>query len=695
MTVKINKPALNLREELNELNKPSGITGESLLRADTDADARATLGIDNFEQVSVSTDGVISADGLALSDSDKATFGAGDDLQIYHDGSNSYVSDTGTGGLYLKGSNEIALRNASNENIFLGLTDGSAYVYHNGLVKLATTSTGIDVTGTATMDGLSVETGDTGNGINYGLDIRNSASGNSTSYAMPAVSWSNSGLRWASIHGERKSSGGFGGNLVFNTMNTSNSVTKRMDIDYNGDISFYEDTGTTPKLFWDASAESLGIGTSSPSSPLHINAGNTNQAAFFESTDVNVRIAFADSSTATNYPAIGAAGQDLFLKGGGSEQRHMTIDAAGNVGIGTSAPSHEIDLTKALTTIGQNPTIQVKNSWATEGNNTGFDNKAIGLFSAGADTVITKIQSRYDSGANVGQIGTQTNHDFLFTTNNTERMRLSGGNLLVGKTTTSSALITAGVDLRPEGRSFMTRSAGPALYLSRTSSDGNIAEFYKDGTSVGSIGAAYSEMYIGSGATGLYFNDTSKIIHTINTTTLSGSSTDGTVDLGYSGTRFKDLHLSGGVYLGGTGAANKLEDYEEGTFTPSLTFAGQNTGMVLGSVHGTYTKVGRMVTSNIRGTISTLGSSTGQLYLEGLPFTVGDTLPSTGLEAVGHVGFVSKVQVTTTNLNLIPSAGGTFARFPYTSSSYETEYLGSSNISNGFDFRATLTYFTA
>ena len=67
MTVKINKPALNLREELDELNKPSGITGESLLRADTDADARATLGIDNFEQVSVSTDGVISADGLTSS----------------------------------------------------------------------------------------------------------------------------------------------------------------------------------------------------------------------------------------------------------------------------------------------------------------------------------------------------------------------------------------------------------------------------------------------------------------------------------------------------------------------------------------------------------------------------------------------------------------------------------------------------
>ena len=46
-----------------------------------------------------------------------------------------------------------------------------------------------------------------------------------------------------------------------------------MRIYNNGDISFYEDTGTTPKFFWDASAESLGIGTSSPQSIVHIDQG--------------------------------------------------------------------------------------------------------------------------------------------------------------------------------------------------------------------------------------------------------------------------------------------------------------------------------------------------------------------------------------------------------------------------------------
>jgi hypothetical protein len=43
---------------------------------------------------------------------------------------------------------------------------------------------------------------------------------------------------------------------------------------------------------------------------------------------------------------------------------------------------------------------------------------------------------------------------------------------------------------------------------------------------------------------------------------------DNDVSLGVSTHRFKDLYLSGGVYLGGTGAANYLDDYEEGTWTP-------------------------------------------------------------------------------------------------------------------------------
>jgi len=83
-----------------------------------------------------------------------------------------------------------------------------------------------------------------------------------------------------------------------------------------------------------------------------------------------------------------------------------------------------------------------------------------------------------------------------------------------------------------------------------------------------------------------------------------------------------DITLSGGVYLGGTGSANYLNDYEEGTWTPDPKFGGGNTGMTLASgYYGTYTKIGRLVTVNFRLAFSSLGSSTGDLQIYGLPFT--------------------------------------------------------------------------
>ena len=103
--------------------------------------------------------GEITANGgIALGDNDKATFGASDDLQIYHDGSNSHIKDTATGNLNISGNDIQILNSASNEAMAYFAQDGSVTLYHNGSEKLATTSTGIDVTGTATMDGLTVDT---------------------------------------------------------------------------------------------------------------------------------------------------------------------------------------------------------------------------------------------------------------------------------------------------------------------------------------------------------------------------------------------------------------------------------------------------------------------------------------------------------------------------------------------------------
>ena len=86
--------------------------------------------------------------------------------------------------------------------------------------------------------------------------------------------------------------------------------------------------------------------------------------------------------------------------------------------------------------------------------------------------------------------------------------------------------------------------------------------------------------------------------------------------MGRSATRFKDLYLSGGVYLGGTGSANKLDDYEEGTWTPTIAQGG------FSSTTGTayYTKIGRVVNVIWEGQIVGTGTSA-YFQIGGLPFS--------------------------------------------------------------------------
>ena len=92
---------------------------------------------------------------VTFADNRKAIFGAGSDLQIYHDGSNSYITDSGTGNLRISGT-LLQLNDASFNKYLLGSGD-SVTLYNADSAKLATTSTGIDVTGTVTADGLTVD----------------------------------------------------------------------------------------------------------------------------------------------------------------------------------------------------------------------------------------------------------------------------------------------------------------------------------------------------------------------------------------------------------------------------------------------------------------------------------------------------------------------------------------------------------
>jgi hypothetical protein len=84
-------------------------------------------------------------------DNVQARFGASQDLLIYHDGSNSYVKDNGTGSLKLLGTNNVVLMNSANdENYIHCAEDGSVTLYHDNTAKIATVAAGVTVTGNVT-----------------------------------------------------------------------------------------------------------------------------------------------------------------------------------------------------------------------------------------------------------------------------------------------------------------------------------------------------------------------------------------------------------------------------------------------------------------------------------------------------------------------------------------------------------------
>jgi hypothetical protein len=783
--------------------------------------------------------GTVTADGLSLGDNDKATFGNSNDLEIYHDGSNSWITDVGTGDLIIQGSNAIRLRSATGENMGFFNADGAATLYHDNSPKLATTATGIDVTGTATTDGLTVAgtstfvVSDTGK-----VKITHATRGDSDLNFIPAGATADS-----------------------LALRAGTNLLQRWSA--NGDISLYEDTGTTPKFFWDASAESLGIGTSSPTATtgLHIQGSdgasgstvNVSGNEFFIDNNGDTGMTLGSSNTGTGGYVF--ADSNVALRAGMfythstdqmsfrvASQTRVSIDSSGNVGIGTTSPfpfsSAQAGLTLsgtsgsfptragALSFISQDTTstechihardaymafetgtsatstermridssgnvgigvvpsawsvgsgiLQISNagivgtgsasefsnnryydgtnniylangyalryqqntgaghhSWltsatgtaggtitftermrldasgnlfvgrTTDANTNGLSLLSSGFFRASTTSTTTGVFNRNTSdgvilafskdGTTVGSIATltgalqisgNTNSGLQFNLSSFiplqngatidatidlgssprrfKDLYLSGtvygggafsagttgsgvffaegaahifrrgsagsyqefgrfdtsGNLLVGKTVTDDFTVV-GTQIDADGFIGVTRDGSVAALFNRKTSDGDIAQFRKDNTTVGIIGTQSGRLVIGSGDTGLRMAaDVNNIVPWNTTTNLLS---DAAIDLGGTTQRFKDLYLSGGVYLGGTVAANKLDDYEEGTWTPAFT----NLTIGNGTQSHIYTKVGNKVT--LEGTI-TLGSTSsisGALNDASVPFTANTT----------------------------------------------------------------------
>jgi len=231
-------------------------------------------------------------------------------------------------------------------------------------------------------------------------------------------------------------------------------------------------------------------------------------------------------------------------------------------------------------------------------------------------TEFTNVLSATTSGF---QFGTTGAGYLQFLTGNTARMTIDGssGNLLLGTNTTNIA--TEGTVIYGsgnEGVMQLSSTAMTALYVNR-SNDGELVQFRTGGTtSKGTIGtttsAGGSRFAIGGvGDPGIIFAGTG-VFPSAGLTASNGAS-----DLGSASYRWKDLYLSGGAYLGGTAAANKLDSYEEGAYTPTITTSSGSISYA--AQQGGYVKVGDVVHYWIR--LAATCTATATLYNLSLPFS--------------------------------------------------------------------------
>jgi hypothetical protein len=174
--------------------------------------------------------------------------------------------------------------------------------------------------------------------------------------------------------------------------------------------------------------------------------------------------------------------------------------------------------------------------------------------SASNDPIITLTDTGASASADItgsnGNLRLNSQTATIFDMADSEVIRIdSSGNLLVGKTTDSNATSTVGHLLGSDGVAVHTRSGAASLRLGRTSSDGEILSFHKDGTTVGAINTQGSaRIAIGNDDTGLIFVGSTDAIHAWDIT--NNTNRDNAIDLGNSSNRFNDAFITNGVTTG-------------------------------------------------------------------------------------------------------------------------------------------------
>lgn len=263
-------------------------------------------GIDQYFKIDPASDATHFIKRIYLQDNVKAQFGNSSDLKIYHDGSNSYIEDVGTGVLNIS-SNQLNLNASNGENGIQINENADVKIRHNNVVKFATTSTGVTVTGDIDADDITID--DWGSVSASLSSIQNAGGVNGSGAANRVALWSD-GDTLTSDAGLTYSS-----DTLFLEDADYTAMRINASVDHHSSIEFMSASVTTGRIGWHNQGyfASSAMGAN-PSPAMFINAPNG-----FD---------FAHNNTGS-----------LSIKSGSAD---VIIDEKVKVGVGVASPSYPL-----------------------------------------------------------------------------------------------------------------------------------------------------------------------------------------------------------------------------------------------------------------------------------------------------------------------------------------------------------------
>jgi hypothetical protein len=314
----------------------------------------------------------VTADGLNLGDNEKIQLGDSQDLQIYHQGSASYITDQGSGNLVLGAADSIIFQNAAhNENMLVASQNGAVSLYHDNAVKFATSATGATVTGTIAVSDSFNATSGTFTVQSNGTDILNVTSTEMTPQTDGAISLGSATNGFNNMHLDGTAH--IAGNINVGKGAGSADVQIEVGVNRTADGNAYID--------------------------LHAESGADYSGRLLRSSGTNGALSLSNKGSGT--VSVGVEGAGIVItKTNDTERTRITSD--GKFGVNTTAPATMIE---SVGTAGINP-----------------------LQLSAPKEIFTRIR-RTDAGADSNYIG-----NFIFTAQNDASVEKEYAKILVQQT---------------------------------------------------------------------------------------------------------------------------------------------------------------------------------------------------------------------------------------------------------------------